>query len=233
MLYLLLFLTRLSAALIMSLSEVNIKDNWKDTWHSTYKRRQLIIGTIIMLIVVFTLPYFFSFIEKRQGVILDDWVLAQISPHNVSVLIFSIIWGMALLILYRAVYNPAIYITYCWALILVCIARFISISLVPLAPPAGLIPLTDPLTGVFYGRALVTKDLFFSGHTATLTLIYLCLEKRTDKLIGLIAIVIVGFLLLVQHIHYTIDVLAAPAVVYALYRLTRYLLYYFKISSSN
>ncbi len=217
----------------MPLSEVKLKDNWKDTWNSQYKRRQLITGTLIMLILVFILPLFFGYIEKRKGVLLDDWVLAHLPPHNVSVLIFSIIWGMALLILYRAIYNPSIYITYCWALILVCLARFISISLVPLAPPLGLIPLTDPLTGIFYGKASITKDLFFSGHTATLTLMYLCLEKRTDKIIGFIAIVIVGFLLLVQHIHYTIDVLAAPAVVYALFRLTRYLLYYFKISSSE
>jgi hypothetical protein len=34
----------------------------------------------------------------------------------------------------------------------------------------------------------------------------------------------VAYLLLVQHIHYTIDVLATPIVVYPCYRLTRYLL---------
>jgi hypothetical protein len=109
--------------------------------------------------------------------------------------------------------------------VLVCIARFITIILVPLDPPTGLIPLTDPLTGVFYGNALIIKDLFFSGHTATLTLVFLCLRKRNDKIIAFCAVVAVAVLLLVQHIHYTIDILAAPFITYACYRLARYLLY--------
>ena len=131
---------------------------------------------------------------------------------------------MGLLIIYRAVYNPQIYINYCWTLILVSLARIITISFIPLDPPAGLITLTDPLTGIFYGESLITKDLFFSGHTATLTLIFLCLEKGSDKFIGLMAIILVAVLLLVQHIHYTMDIIAAPFFVYACFRLTQHLL---------
>jgi membrane-associated phospholipid phosphatase len=84
--------------------------------------------------------------------------------------------------------------------------------------------LTDPLTGVFYGNSVITKDLFFSGHTATLTLIFLCLKKRNDRIIACVATVVVGFLVLVQHVHYTIDVLAAPIFAYAFYRLCKYFL---------
>ena len=96
--------------------------------------------------------------------------------------------------------------------------RFVTLSVVALDPPPGLIPLVDPLGSVFYGNAAITKDLFFSGHTATMVLIFLCLERRTDKIIALIAAFAVAYLLLVQHIHYTIDILAAPIVVYACYR---------------
>jgi putative flippase GtrA len=192
---------------------------------SPYKRSRMILGTVLGLIVVYILPHFFSYIEKRNGTLLNDWLLDRIPPHNVSVLIFAIIWGMVILILIRAIYNPSIYITYCWGFVLVCIARFITIILVPLDPPTGLIPLTDPLTGVFYGNALIIKDLFFSGHTATLTLVFLCLRKRNDKIIAFCAVVAVAVLLLVQHIHYTIDILAAPFITYACYRLARYLLY--------
>ena len=203
----------------------SIKDNWKEVWSSSFKRNRMILGTLFGLIVVYILPYFFSYIEKRNGATLNDWVLALIPPHNVSVLIFAIIWGMVILILIRAIYNPSIYITYCWAFVLVCLARFASIILVPLDPPTGLIPLTDPLTGIFYGNALIIKDLFFSGHTATLTLVFLCLRKRNDKIIAFCAVIVVAILLLVQHIHYTIDILAAPFITYACYRLARYLLY--------
>lgn len=207
----------------------SLKDNWTEIFRSPYKRTRMIAGTLIMLVIIFMMPLFFNHIEKRKGVILDDWVLSQIPPHNMSVLIFAIIWGMVLFILIRAIHNPSIYITYCWTLILVCIARYISITLVPLDPPPGLMNLTDPFTGVFYGNVTITKDLFFSGHTSTMFLIFLCLERKTDKLIALLAVVIVAGLLLVQHVHYTIDVLVAPFVVYSCYLTTRHILYSYKI----
>jgi hypothetical protein len=101
-------------------------------------------------------------------------------------------------------------------------------GVVVLDPPVGMVNLVDPLSSVFSGNAVITKDLFFSGHTTTMVLIFLCLEKRTDKRIALIAAFAVACLLLVQHIHYTIDVLAAPVVVYPCYRLTRYLFFKYK-----
>jgi len=203
------------------MSVTAIKNVWSNTWKITLKRRQIIIGTVIMMSVVFTMPLFFGHIEKRHGTLINDPVLAAVPSYNVSVAIFAVIWGMVLLTMIRAAYKPQIYIIYCWALIPITIARFIAISIVPLEPPTGLKPLTDPLTGVFYGQALITKDLFFSGHIATLTLMFLCLQKRNDRIIGFFATIIVACLLVVQHIHYTIDILASPGIVYICYRLTR------------
>ena len=200
-----------------------IKDTWTLTWNLRYKRLQMIIGTVIMLGIVITLPFFFGHIEKRNGAVLNDWLLASLPPHNVSVLIFALIWGMILLILIRTIKNPSIYITYCWTLIFVYIVRFVTLSTVALNPPVGMIALVDPLGSIFYANATITKDLFFSGHTTTMVLIFLCLKRRTDKIIAFIAAFAIACLLLVQHIHYTIDVLAAPIVVYPCYRLTRYL----------
>jgi hypothetical protein len=185
----------------------------------------MIIGTVIVAVLIFSLPLFFSFIQKRKGVVLNDWLLARIPAYNVSVLIFGLIVAMALLILIRAVKDPSIYITYCWTLIFVYLVRFVTLSLVALDPPAGLVPLIDPISSYFSGNTVITKDLFFSGHTATMVQIFLCLNKRTDKIIALIAAVAVACLLLIQHIHYTIDVLAAPIVVYPCYLLTRYLFF--------
>ena len=94
------------------------------------------------------------------------------------------------------------------------------IALISLNPPAGLIPMADPITNQFYGAHYITHDLFFSGHTTTVFLIFLCLKNKTDRLYTLIASVILGFLLLIQHVHYTVDVLAAPVLTYAVFRLT-------------
>jgi hypothetical protein len=107
-----------------------------------------------------------------------------------------------------------------WAYNGVTLVRMACIGLVSLNPPAGLIPLMDPITNQFYGQRYITHDLFFSGHTTTVFLIFLCLKKKTDRIYALFASIALGFLLLVQHVHYTVDVLAAPLFTYGVYRLT-------------
>ena len=199
----------------------SIKQAWIAALQSPKKRDKLLIGSFIVAIILSSLPIFFSYIQKRRGVVLNDWVLAHLPAYNVSIIIFTIIWGMATLIFVRALYNPVIYINYVWTLIFINIARMLTITFVALDPPIGLIHLTDPLTGVFYGHNVITRDLFFSGHTSTLVLIFLCLEKRNDKILGFISIIVVMILLLVQHIHYTIDVVAAPIIVYMIFVMVR------------
>ena len=204
---------------------LSIKESWKETISNSSDRVKLVVGSVLIFVILALMPQFFNKIEKRNGVVLHDWILAAIPPHNVSVAIFIIIWGMGLLTLYRALYKPRIYIIYVWALIVVSLVRLATISFVALNPPIGLIPLADPLTGVFYGEHMITKDLFFSGQIATLTLIFLCLDKKRDKIFGAFAILIVACLLLVQHIHYTIDIIASPFITYTCYRLAKYSLF--------
>ncbi|HZY36815.1 MAG TPA: phosphatase PAP2-related protein [Mucilaginibacter sp.] len=201
------------------------REIWRDTWNTPHKKKQIVIGTVLMLAVVIVMPHIFNSIQKKKGMMLDDWLLAIIPARNVSVAIFAIIWAMIILAIFRVMKDPSMYITYCWTYVFVCAARLTCISFVPLDPPTGLIRLTDPVTSVFYGNSVITKDLFFSGHTATLTLICLCLKRRNDKIVAVVATIVVAFLLLVQHIHYTIDILAAPVFVYVFYRGTRYVLF--------
>ena len=96
-----------------------------------------------------------------------------------------------------------------YAYIFFIITRSTCLVFVPLDPPVGIVELRDPLTNIFYGGSFMMRDLFYSGHTCAVVIICLLLPKRSDKIILLIASFVLGVLLLVQHVHYTIDVLAA------------------------
>jgi hypothetical protein len=192
---------------------------WKKAWSDHGFRIKTIIATVLLLAILTSFPFFFSYIEKRDGIQFNDRLLKLIPPIDVSGLTFILIWSMNLFICFRSAQDPDIFIVMLCSLVFLCISRMITISLIPLNPPIGLIPLKDPISSLFYGgsEVFITKDLFYSGHTSTQFLIFLCLKKRNDKIAAFCATIIVGILVLVQHVHYTIDVLAAFVFTYVIY----------------
>jgi membrane-associated phospholipid phosphatase len=184
-----------------------VRQEWQEAWHIPSFRRKVIMGIVILIPLLSFFPYFFQSIEQRHGIILNDPVLRVLTPHNVSVPLFIIIWALSLLAMVRAAQHPRMFLTFLWAFIPLSLFRMLTITLVPLDPPVGLVGLVDPLSNFFYGPKFVTHDLFFSGHTSTVFLLYLCLPGKADKKLALAVTLSVAVLLLVQHVHYTLDVL--------------------------
>lgn len=184
-----------------------VRQEWQVAWGTPSFRRKVIMGVVILIPILAFFPYFFQTIERRHGIVLNDPVLGVLTPHNISVPLFIIIWALSLLSIVRAAQHPRMFLTFLWAFIPLSLFRMLTISLVPLDPPAGLIGLADPLSNFFYGPKFITRDLFFSGHTSTVFLLYLCLPGKADKKLALAATLSVAILLLVQHVHYTLDVL--------------------------
>jgi membrane-associated phospholipid phosphatase len=193
--------------------------SWSDAWQLRSFRNKTIIALFLVAIILILLPSFFAFIEKREGMVLKDFVLDAIPSMDVSLPTFVIIWSLVLLVFFRIYQNPRLFLIIAYGFILMCIVRVITISLFPLNPPLGLIVLNDPIANIAYGGngIFITKDLFYSGHTGNMFLFFLCLQRKWDKIIALAASFLVGILVLVQHMHYSIDVIAAFIFTYFIY----------------
>jgi membrane-associated phospholipid phosphatase len=200
---------------------IALRQEWQGAWHDSAFRRRVVTGLIIVISLLSTFPLFFQHIERRHGALLNDPLLRLLLPHNISVPLFIVIWAITGLSVYRAAQTPMMFLTYLWSFIFLSLFRMLTITLVPLDPPAGLIPLVDPLSNFFYGDKFVTKDLFFSGHTSSVFLLFLTIPGKTDKKLALIATFIVALLLLVQHVHYTLDVLGGFLFAWIAYLLGR------------
>lgn len=197
----------------------SLSGQWALAWDTTIFRQRLLVAIGILLCLTPIFPLFYQYIEKREGHIYEDALLQLIPAIDVSIPIFMITWGMALFTLSKVIRKPQVFLGLLYGIIVLNISRFISISLVPLNPPAGLIDIWDPITDMFYGDTYVTKDLFYSGHTATQFLFFLFLQKRSDKILALLSTVLMALLVMVQHVHYTVDVVFAPPFTYLCYLL--------------
>jgi hypothetical protein len=183
---------------------------WRFAWHVPAFRIKLFLGIFIMAMITFYLQDFFSFVQSRKGIPVNDIVLNALPAHDVSGLIFLVLYPASMFLFWRIKDNSTMCITFLWGYVILCIVRMCTITMVPLDAPNNLIHLSDPFSIIFYGTNQITKDLFFSGHTASLFLIGLCLENKREKTIVFVSTVILAVLLLIQHVHYTADVIAAP-----------------------
>ena len=208
-----------------SLNDTLVSDTqsllWKEAWQRPDFRRLAIGGLSLVGALLAIWPWYLAQIEARSGVMLHDVVLDALPRHDVSLPIFLSLWGAALLLVYRVQKAPTMYLYFIWAYAFLFITRIVSIGLIPLDPPPGLIELRDPLSNYFYGSKFITKDLFFSGHTASICLMALCLIRPLDRWLVFGGTAVVGIGVLIQRVHYTADVVAAPFFTYAVYWLTR------------
>ncbi|MFL5740354.1 MAG: phosphatase PAP2-related protein [Flavisolibacter sp.] len=184
--------------------------SWSEAMALPGFKKKLIIGVVSLLLVLSSLPYFFQLIEQRHGIVLRDAFLSFLTSRNVSVPIFTALWSCTLLALVRSFGSPQFFLQAIYGFVIMELVRIITISLMPLETPPDLIALVDPISNHFYGKSFITKDLFFSGHTASLCLLFFCFQRKIDKIVALLCTIVVGFLVLVQHVHYTVDVVAAP-----------------------
>lgn len=183
---------------------------WKQAMGTKAYSKWLVAVLVYLVGMVVFLDHFLPFIDKRHGVILRDPLLAVMPPRDLSHWIFSVIYLSLFISIAYLVTKPGLLVQGLLTLAVVYTLRVLTLYMIPLEPPAGCVPLRDPFVlHLAYGGVMVTRDLFFSGHTACLLTMVLVVHKKTLRILLSLALVAVMVMLLFQHAHYTIDILGA------------------------
>ena len=192
---------------------VNIRNAWSDPAFRTE-----FAATIAVLVpVLFALTHFLDWVERRHGVTLQDPVLALFPALNLTWITFLIIYAGIIVGLLVLVQNPRRLLMVFQAYVVMALFRMAAMYLAPLEPPPGIIELRDPFVEFFGGGKTLTRDLFFSGHTSTTFLLFLLIPGKWLRVAYACATLVVGVCVVLQHVHYTFDVVAAPFFAYGAY----------------
>ncbi len=194
---------------------------WKSSFADKKFRIELLVTAIFTVILFYFVPEFLDFVESRPGAVLPDPILNLFSPINVAWLTFLIIYLSVIIGLSSFAREPKQIIFAAQAYGLLIVFRVIAMYITPFAAPEKILPLDDPFIQLISSGGVLTKDLFFSGHTATLFLIFLVEKKLKLKIVFMTLTVAVAVCVLIQHVHYSIDVFAAPFFAYGSYALLK------------
>jgi hypothetical protein len=168
-------------------------------------------------------PAFLNYVETRKGFILNDPLLNVLPAADLTWIIFGLIYSSLAAALIYFFQKPHSLVKILQAYSLLIVIRIIAMNFAAFEPPIDMIPLTDPFVEFFGTGNLLTKDLFFSGHTATIFLFYLFTENKYLKIFFFISTLAVAVAVLLQHVHYTIDVITAPFFSYLVFVIINYL----------
>lgn len=192
------------------------RQSTQPAWRSlASNRRDLILAIITVVILIASIISYAQFltgIEHRQGFSFIDPVHQLIGPVDFTWPIFLMIYGALIAALVVLSQQPHLLFRVLRAYTILIALRMLAMWMMPLDPPSTMIALTDPIvefvsTG---GASTLTRDLFFSGHTATLVLIGAMVPNRIFRRSYYAIAAVVATMLMAQHVHYTVDIIVAP-----------------------
>ncbi len=183
-------------------------------WRAFLSGRKQFVVFIISMTLFFlsgnVLTSFLDVAQNRPGFRFSDPVLALFEPVNLTWFTFIVIYGGVFIAFWLLLKEPVRFALTAQVFSIVYFARFISMYLLPLLAPETIIPLTDPMIGLFADGKTFTNDLFFSGHTSSIMVFYLVFrEKKIWGHLFAFFSISMPLAILLQHAHYTVDVFIA------------------------
>lgn len=168
---------------------------------------------------------FLAFHETRvdsAGWVFSDPVMNLLPVKDVSFYIFTLTYGSLLVYLVMFYKKSKALAVLMISYGLLILFRMLTMSVLPLKEPESIVFLNDPFLNNLIYPGKIDTDLFFSGHTALIIVMFFLSERQ--RIFAFLALVL-GVLLMVQRVHYSIDILGAIPFAYLAYWLSTTVLY--------
>jgi len=194
---------------------------WQSALQVRNFRLKIAIGVLLLVLCAMVAPVVFQYVQQRSGTLINDPLLNLLPSVDLSVWIFLILYSLIIYGTITLAADPARFLVTLKAYVILTIFRFITLLLTPLEPPSNMAALSDPFVEHLFYQQPITKDLFFSGHTSLLVLFALTLRKGFARKILFAGAITIAVMLLLQHAHYTVDIIFAPVFSWLAFRLSR------------
>ncbi len=147
----------------------------------------------------------------------SDIILSNTRAYNLDDAFVYGTFAFSLFVLLIALLHPRRipFIFSCLAVFYITRAGFVTLTHIAPFPERAVIDFGQTIRSYFFG-----SDLFFSGHTGTpflMALIYW--EERVLRIVFIACSIIFAAIVLLAHLHYSIDVASAFFITYAIYHL--------------
>jgi hypothetical protein len=186
--------------------------------------RSLVNGLILLALAVIFQYYASAYVNRIPSNSVSDLFLSILPVVNLNLIIVEgaliAIVASCMLILAKPEY--LLFTLKAAAIFIATRAVFISVTHIGIYP--GQVG-PDP-TGIFdrsYTGLGLEAGFFFSGHTGLPFLMALIMwDEKFWRYAYIILSIVFGIAVLFAHVHYTIDVLAAPYMSYGIYKMSQY-----------
>ncbi len=192
---------------------------WKTAFADKTFRTKLLAAPIVFMVYSAITQRLNFLAEMRHGTRLEDKLLTLFPSIDFSTWIFVLLYLSLGTMVLTHILKPMVIMRVIEMHLLVAVVRQLCIMLIALEPPAGIIVLRDVFleNTVYPNDAPLTKDLFFSGHVASIWIYFLCCERKYLKYALIGSAFVMAFMLLSMRVHYTYDVYGAIVITTAIY----------------
>ncbi len=180
--------------------------------------RRLILLSLVFMGTAMSLDYYSGlYVSSTTSVGVPDLILDYLPPVDLGFLFIygyiALVVGMfayPLFLRVRMLHVVAIQFS------LLLTLRSLFMVFTHLKTPPGSVPVSFPW---FFGKLYFENDMFFSGHTALPFLGFYLFRHSAIRYVFLVGAIMMGMVVLVMHLHYSIDVFAAFFMTYCSYRM--------------